>query len=147
MRKLLSLALLLSLLYGLSAQNAQGNHKNQNNMCFGIESLVEDLTPVQKRKLERLSAQAKKNIGTLKAQHVDLRDSITLLLDAPSSEAIAAKLFILYDREADIRAAIQKEYYKVRLRIDNILTDEQVKFLTEKLKEGRKKKRSSGKTK
>lgn len=147
MRKLLSLALFLSLMCGLSAQNAQGNNKNQNNKCFGIESLVEDLTPLQKRKLERLSAQAKKNIGTLKAQHLDLRDSITLLLDVPSSEAIATKLFILYDREADIRAAIQKEYYRFRLKIDEILTDEQVKFMTEKLKEGRKKKRSSAKTK
>lgn len=146
MKKLLLLLLLSSLFYGVYAQDKTQSHPKHQNICLGIESLIDDLTPIQKRKLERLSAQAKKNIGTLKAQHSQLRDSISDLLQLTSSEAIAKKLFVLFDREAKLNAKIQKEYYKVRLSIDAILTDEQAQYLTQILKEDCKK-RHKGKKK
>lgn len=139
MKKLLPLILFASMFYGVWGQDKAQSHSKHPNMCYGIESLVDDLTPIQKRKLEKLSTQAKKNIGTLKEQRAQLRDSISSLLQLTASEAIAKELFQMYDREAKLNAKIQKEYYKTRLAIDGILTDEQARYLTQKLKEERQK--------
>lgn len=146
MKKLLPLFLLASMFYGVWAQDKGQPRSKHQNMCYGIESLIDDLTPIQKRKLERLSAQTKKNIGTLKDQHSRLRDSISFLLQQTASDAIARELYPMFEREAKLNAKIQKEYYKTRLAIDGILTDEQAQYLTQKLKEERQKKHKSHKT-
>ena len=115
---------LLCLTVGLACSMAQKpkGHENQKERPR-IEDIVDDLSQTQKRKLASIREESKKTIDALQAEKQAVRDSIHSLLhlDGDNSQ----KLFPLFEREGHIRAAISKEFYSTRLRINEVLTKEQ----------------------
>ena len=88
-----------------------------------IEEIVDDLSLIQKHKLSTIYDETSETLSKLKAEQKEIKDSIFTLLSLPTDES--ERLFPLFDRENSLRAAIAKEYYSMRLRINEVLNDEQ----------------------
>lgn len=103
------------------AQKPKGDNHHKERPH--IEEIVDDLSQGQKRKLTSIREDSKKRIDALQLQNKAVRDSIHTLMQQDGDNS--SRLFPLFEREGRIRAAISKEFYQTRLRIDEVLTKEQ----------------------
>lgn len=115
MKKALLLSLLVVFTLPLAAQHG-GKHKD-------ITELVSDLSNAQKRKIESISKESKERVSSLRARQKAVLDSINMYMEREGDQS--AVLYPLFDREAALHAAIDREMYSGKLRIDEVLTKEQ----------------------
>lgn len=120
MKKVLLLSLLVVFTLPLAAQHSGrpngAKHKD-------ITELVSDLSNIQKRKIEAATKDSKARVDNLRKQQRAVLDSINMYMERDGDQSAA--LFPLFDREAALHAAIDREMYAGKLRIDEILTMEQ----------------------
>lgn len=121
MKRIITFALLASCTFVLLAQQPQD--KPQHRHGREVTELVSDLNAVQKRRIESISNESKRRIDDLHQQKQAVHDSINLLLQADGDQS--QLLYPLFDREAALQAAISREMYATRLRIDQVLSKEQ----------------------
>jgi Spy/CpxP family protein refolding chaperone len=133
--------LILALALGITAM---GQHKNEHSRHHKeppkIEEMVNDLSAIQKKRLNTVMENSRKEVDRLQAELDKVRKQIHALSqkDGDNSD----QLFPLYDREAALRADIAKEMYRTRLLIDEILTKEQLAEMRARLEKDCKKGKS-----
>lgn len=134
MKRTFIILLTLLLAGTLSAQQRQ--HGRPHKELPKIEEMVNDLSNAQKKKLNAIQKDARERITKLQTELDDVRDSVRTLMrmDGDQSE----KLFPMVDRENAIRSQITKEKYKTRLKIDKVLTKEQLTVVRKKIEADRK---------
>lgn len=120
MKKTLILTLLVAVALPLAAQHDRPQHEKKHKE---ITELVGDLSSSQKRKIEAISKDSKKRVETLRASQKAVRDSISMFMERDGDQSAA--LFPLFEREATLQAAISREMYTGKVRIDEVLTKEQ----------------------
>lgn len=117
MRKRLLIMLLLATAMPLAAQNDQQHRRSD------ITELVSDLSTAQQRKLDNLRRHAGQQLDTLRAQQRAVRDSINMYMELDGDHS--RQLYPLFDREAQLQAAVSRTMYTTKLRVDEVLTDRQ----------------------
>ena len=132
---ILTLSLFQSPISFAQKPNRDGGQKGQKEK---IEDVITDLTPQQKSKIDAITKQSSKNIERYRTQLHTVRDSIRLYM--ASRDDNSKKVFILYDREARLRAELSKEYYRTKVAIDAVLTPEQFATFQKHMKDKRPKK-------
>ena len=123
---LVALFLLVSV-SGFSQQ--KGEHRRSHD--FKIENFVDDLSADQKKKIDDISAQYMKRISSMRSDLHAVRDSIRTLSDQYGDHT--KLIFPMYEREAKIQTEISKEMYRMKLKLDKVLTRAQYDTLHEKL--------------
>ena len=102
-----------------------------------IEEMVSNLSAIQKKRLETITQESKKQVDKMQAELKSINSQIRKLLDAEGDQT--SSLFPLFEREAQLKLEINKEMYRTRQQINNVLTKEQLKELGERMKADRKK--------
>lgn len=102
-----------------------------------IEEMVSNLSAIQKKRLETITQESKKQVDKMQAELKSINSQIRKLLDAEGDQTNS--LFPLFEREAQLKLEINKEMYRTRQQINNVLTKEQLKELGERMKADRKK--------
>ena len=136
MKKIVTLMLVLVL-----AMTAMAQHKPEHNRKHKdppkIEEMVNNLSAIQKKRLNTVMENSRKQVDLLQAELDKVRKQIHSLSEKEGDNS--DQLFPLFEREGDLRAEISKEMYRTRLRIDEILTKEQlVELRSHCAKEGKK---------
>ena len=121
MKRILVIALIMTLSAPLAAQQEEKGQRQQTHV--EISGLVSSLNASQKRKLEQLTHASQQRVDHLRKQQRAVRDSISLYMEREGDQS--AVLYPLFDREAQLRAAVSREMYATKLHIDNILTPSQ----------------------
>ncbi len=121
MKKIIFLSLFAALTLPLAAQHHGADRACGKNK--DITELVSNLSNIQKRKIESVTKESKERVDKLRKQQRAVLDSIMLFMERDGDQS--AVLFPLFDREAALHAAIDREMYTGKLRIDEILTKEQ----------------------
>lgn len=122
MKKILLVILILFSSVAVYAQN--GNSKDRDGLTTNmISEFVNDLSPRQKKQLDQIYDDHKARIVALRKELGRVRDSLNVLIDAYGDHSAA--IFPLIDREASLKCEINKEYYRVKVKIDKVLTKEQ----------------------
>lgn len=123
MKKITTLLLTLVL-----AATVMGQHKNdpsrQHKEPPKVEEMVSDLSAIQKKKLNTIMENSRKEVDRLQAELDRVRKQINALINKEGDNS--DQIFPLFDREGVLRAEISKEMYRTRQQIDNILTKEQL---------------------
>ena len=102
-----------------------------------IEEMVSNLSAIQKKRLETITQESKKQVDKMQAELKSINSQIRKLLDAECDQTNT--LFPLFEREAQLKLEINKEMYRTRQQINNVLSKEQLKELRERMKADRKK--------
>lgn len=102
-----------------------------------IEEMVSNLSAIQKKRLETITQESKKQVDKMQAELKSINSQIRKLLDAEGDQT--SSLFPLFEREAQLKLEINKEMYRTRQQINNVLSKEQLKELRERMKADRKK--------
>lgn len=102
-----------------------------------IEEMVSNLSAIQKKRLETITQESKKQVDKMQAELKSINSQIRKLLDAEGDQTNT--LFPLFEREAQLKLEINKEMYRTRQQINNVLSKEQLKELRERMKADRKK--------
>jgi Spy/CpxP family protein refolding chaperone len=102
-----------------------------------IEEMVSNLSAIQKKRLETITQESKKQVDKMQAELKSINSQIRKLLDAEGDQTNT--LFPLFEREAQLKLEINKEMYRTSQQISNVLTKEQLKELRERMKADRKK--------
>lgn len=105
----------------MMAQNHDHGNKERNHAS--ITELVDDLNASQKRKVEAISKASKERVDALRKQKHAVCDSISVLMDKEGNHS--KELNPLFEREAELQVAINREMYDTKCRIDEILTPDQ----------------------
>lgn len=121
MKKVLLLSLLVALSLPLAAQHPAGRPNGGKHK--DVTELVSDLSNIQKRKIEVATKESKARVDNLRKQQRAVLDSINMYMEREGDQS--AVLYPLFDREAALHAAIDREMYAGKLRIDEILTKKQ----------------------
>lgn len=121
MKRYFILALLVAIAAPVVAQH-DGRHPEKKHQA-DITELVDDLSAPQKHKIDNISKESKERVETLRQQRQAVRDSIRLFMELEGDQSKA--LYPLFDREAQLQAAVSREMYSAKLRIDEVLTKEQ----------------------
>ena len=121
MKRYLVFTLLLAVAIPLMAQ--QGNRHPERKRHADLTEVVSDLTAPQKCKIENISKESKERVDALRASQRAVRDSIRMYMNLEGDQSRA--LYPLFDREAQLQAAVSREMYATKLRIDKILTPDQ----------------------
>lgn len=121
----------------LCAQPGEQANRDKHHPEGGknIETLLPDLTAAQKTRIDIITRQSKKNVEAIHKKLDSVRDSIRSYMDSPEDHSDI--LFPLYEREGRLQAEISKEYYRAKVAVDQVLTPEQYKTLSQKMKEQR----------
>jgi Spy/CpxP family protein refolding chaperone len=136
-----SITLLLAILMGtmLMAQPPEGSQhkKHRRPEPPKVEEMVSNLSSLQKKRLEGISENCKKQTTKLQKELDETRTQIRNLMmqDGDQSD----KLFPLIDRESSLQAQIAKEMYRTRVQIDQVLTEEQLTEFRARCKADRQK--------
>lgn len=128
MKQHLFLLLLLVLSVPAVAQQRDGRHSAKKHP--DITELVSDLSAPQKRKIETVRKDSKERVDALRASQRAVRDSIRYYMELEGDQS--RQLHPLFDREAQLQAAVSREMYAAKLRIDKILTPDQRAVLKRK---------------
>ena len=99
-----------------------------------IEEMVSNLSAIQKKRLETITQESKKQVDKMQAELKSINSQIRKLLDAEGDQTNT--LFPLFEREAQLKLEINKEMYRTRQQISNVLTKEQLKELRERTSAG-----------
>ena len=102
-----------------------------------IEEMVSNLSAIQKKRLETITQESKKQVDKMQAELTSINSQLRKLLDAEGDQT--SSLFPLFEREAQLKLEINKEMYRTRQQINNVLSKEQLKELRERMKADRKK--------
>lgn len=121
MKKYLIVSILLAMALPLMAQH-DGPRQGKKRQA-DITELVDDLSAPQKRKIENISKESKERVDALRASQRSVRDSISLYMEREGDQSKV--LYPLFDREAQLHAAVSREMYSAKIRIDEVLTKEQ----------------------
>ena len=121
MKRTTLLLLLLALSLPMAAQH-DGRQPDKKKHA-DITELVGDLSAPQKRRLENITKESKARVDDLRRQQGAVRDSIRMYMDREGDQS--AHLHPLFDREAQLQVALNREMYATKLRIDEVLTREQ----------------------
>ena len=136
MKKIFLIASILLFSTVAVAQTHKGDGRH-NAKKEKIESIITDLTPQQKSRIDAITQRSSMNVEKYRSQLDAVRDSIRLLMSGRENNS--SKLFPLYDREGRLQAEISKEYYRTKVAIDALLTPEQYQRLRENLEQRRQK--------
>ncbi|MBR4738448.1 MAG: hypothetical protein IK058_00425 [Bacteroidales bacterium] len=134
MKKTIVLTLLVALTLPVLAQHDGHRHGKQRRA--DITELVSDLSAPQKRKIETVNKESRERVDALRASQRAVRDSIALFMDREGDQS--RQLYPLFDREAKLQAAVSREMYATKRRIDEILTPAQRRELRAALAAKRK---------
>ena len=118
MKRYLLIAFTLLLAMPMAAQTGHMKHKRPE-----VTEVVNDLSAPQKRKIEAVSRESRERTEALRRQQRAVRDSINRYMDLEGDQS--QTLYPLFDREAALQAAVSREMYTTKLRIDAILTADQ----------------------
>lgn len=88
-----------------------------------ISEVVGDLSTMQKHKVDNITKESKERVDALRKQQHAVQDSITMMMEREGDQRKI--LFPLFDREAQLRAAVSREMYTTKVRIDEVLNKEQ----------------------
>ena len=117
---------------------AQGrNMAKEDNPATRVSKVVKNLSTKQKRQIDAISNESSGDIKEMKAHLNVLRDSIFVLMNKKTDNS--AVLMPLFEREAALQLRINKEMYKVKVRLDAVLTNQQYQTLTNYTKSHRMK--------
>ncbi len=97
-----------------------------------ITELVGDLSVKQKGKIENITRQSRERVNALRKQQHAVRDSIAIFMDREGDQS--KELYPLFDREARLQVAINREMYTTKRQIDEVLTLQQRANLRNTLK-------------
>lgn len=118
------LVILLLLFVAMPAVAQQRDERHPGKKRHAdITELVSDLSAPQKRKIEAVSKESKERVDALRVSQRAVRDSIRMYMDLEGDQS--RYLHPLFDREAQLQAAVNREMYSAKLRIDKILTPDQ----------------------
>lgn len=123
MKKIVTLLLTLAIAVTVMGQT-KPEHSRHHKELPKIEEMVSGLSSIQKKKLNSIMENSRKEVDRLQAELDKVRKQIHLLSEKDGDNT--DQLFPLFDREASLRAEISKEMYRTRLQIDEILTKEQL---------------------
>lgn len=118
MKKYLLIVITLLLAWPMAAQTDHTKRKRPE-----VTEVVSDLSAPQKRKIEVVSRESRERTEALRRQQRAVRDSINRYMDLEGDQSQI--LYPLFDREAALQAAVSREMYAAKLRIDAILTADQ----------------------
>ena len=121
MKKHIILILLLAVALPMMAQRE--NPRPDKRKRADITELVSDLSAPQKRKIEQISKDSKERVDALRNQQRAVHDSINIFMKREGDQSKV--LFPLFEREAQLHVAIDREMYTTKLRIDEVLKPEQ----------------------
>lgn len=121
MKKYLVIAILIAFQMPLMAQG-EGKHHRQK-VRPEISELVSDLTTTQKRKLDVINQDSRERVSGLRKQQRAVRDSIKYYMEMEGDQSKA--IYPLFEREAQLQAAVSREMYSTKLRVDEVLTPTQ----------------------
>ncbi|MBQ9417759.1 MAG: hypothetical protein IJU19_04180 [Bacteroidales bacterium] len=110
--------LLAATAWGQRPNDAEKQHKHKN-----ISELVSNLSASQKQEIEAIGKATSARVAALRKQQQSVRDSIHLFMDTDGDHS--ADLYPLFDREASLQVAINREMYAGKVKIDSLLTAEQ----------------------
>lgn len=133
MKKHFVIAIMLAFVLPLVAQ-----HKHQSREQHKqpeISEIVKDLSAPQKRKIENITLRSRQRVEELRARKRAVSDSIASLMQQDGDQS--QQLFPLFEREAALQTAINREMYSTKLRIDEILTREQRAVLRQSAHRGK----------
>ena len=108
---------------------------NNRDVESEITDFIEDLSDEQREKLHELSKENKEKMTAFNQQQKKLRDSINVIIRLDGDHSY--ELQPLLERRAQLRVERDMELYRCRLRIREILTEEQAKALREKTEAAR----------
>ena len=139
MKKTLTLIVALALGLTLMAQTpGGGNHRHHKRPePPKVEEMVSNLSAVQKKKLETIAQDSKKQTEKIQKELESVRNNIRKLMNQDGDQS--DKLFPLIDREAALQAEMTKAMYRTRQEIDKVLSPEQLAEFRDRLKADRKK--------
>ncbi len=124
------LSLLLSFLLIMGGTHAVAQHKQHCKSELPsdhISCVVKDLSAKQKRQIDAISKEYSPNLKTLKKELSAVRDSIHVYMDKQAD--CSAIILPLMERESILQLKLNKELYKMKLRLDKVLTEEQYNTL------------------
>ena len=121
MKRHIILILLLAVAFPMMAQH--DNPRHDKGKRTDITELVSDLSAPQKRKIEQISKDSKERVDALRNQQRAVHDSINIFMNREGDQSKV--LFPLFEREAQLHVAIDREMYTTKLRIDEVLKPEQ----------------------
>lgn len=144
MKKILTLVLTIIFFGGVLAQPGQGPSRQRKEMPK-IEEIVSDLSAIQKKRLENVMQNSRKEVDKLQTELDNVRKKIGAIMKQDGDHT--DQLFPLLDREGELKAEITKEMYRTRQQIDQILTKEQIAVFRARCEADRKNHQSEGKGK
>ena len=144
MKKILTLVLTIIFFGGVLAQPGQGPSRQRKEMPK-IEEIVSDLSAIQKKRLENVMQNSRKEVDRLQTELDNVRKKIGAIMKQDGDHT--DQLFPLLDREGELKAEITKEMYRTRQQIDQILTKEQIAVFRARCEADRKSHQSEGKGK
>ena len=142
MKNIIFVVMLVLLVSSAVAQRPSDKSKHKEH--FRIENIVSDLSASQKKRLNTIYDEDHKAIEKLRNEQKTLRDSIQTYIEMSGDHT--AQLNPLFDRESSLQAAISKQMYATRLRIEDVLTDEQNAQVRKYFKEKKEKDNKNKKT-
>ncbi len=129
--------LAFTMLFAQSPNEFGHGKKHHKHEPPKIEEMVSNLSAIQKKRLETITQESKKQVDKMQAELKSINSQIRKLLDAEGDQTNT--LFPLFEREAQLKLEINKEMYRTRQQINNVLSKEQLKELRERMKADRKK--------
>lgn len=130
MRKIVVLSLLIAVAVPVLAQH--DGRQQRSGKRAEITELVGDLNAKQKSKIETITRQSKVRVEALRKQQHNVRDSISHFMELDGDQS--KYLYPLFDREAKLQVAINREMYTSKRQIDEVLTPQQRTALRESLR-------------
>lgn len=119
----------------LCAQSDEPAGHDRHHSEKSIESFLPDLSATQKTRIDIITRQSKKNVEAIHKKLDNVRDSIRSYME--STDDHSDILFPLFEREGQLQAELSKEYYRAKVEVDKVLTPEQHKALSQKMKDRR----------
>jgi len=136
MKKIVSIVLLLALAVSLSAQpgrcDAMPKRHGAHKMPPSISEVVGDLSQRQKKRIESITEESKKQLRKTDSELCRVRRQIQSLLDKDGDHSKA--LYPLFEQEGRLMALRSRQMYESRLRVEKVLTPDQCRQFRQSMK-------------
>lgn len=116
-------ALCLIMVFAASAWGQRDGGHEKKHSPQDITTLVSNLTTSQKQEVEAIRKESSSRVADLRSRQKAVKDSIHLFMHKDGDQS--AILYPLFEREAALQVAINREMYVGKVRIDSVLTPEQ----------------------
>lgn len=120
MKKITLILLMALFTLPLAAQHEDAHRHGRHR---DVTEIVKDLNAMQKRKVENISNESRERVAALRKQQHAVHDSIVMFMEREGDQSQV--LYPLFEREAKLQTAINREMYATKLRIDEVLKPEQ----------------------